>query len=323
MNFLKLLFAKLVVFSFNLLFKISNKFMKGRYLAKDHYYKMIFFQKLFKDYYVTITYDNPLSPDKQMKFRINLVDNSSQHYFNCQGQYEIKWIRLIHNLLPYYESFIDIGANFGIYAVTIAQAHPSKKIIAIEPLKRNSTILKENIKINNLPNCEIMEKAVSTKKGTLRFYINPIHDGGGSLIENEFYRTGNIVLNAKEYLEKHKGFNYYQEVESIGIDDIVTTDSIMKIDVEGTELDVLKSGNKTFKNGFCDIVVVEVLAGKTFYDVVKLMNKLNYECYNLGSKSPLKGTEKMDWFVFNLICVRKNCGRYKDIVNLITSNIDN
>lgn len=252
-----------------------------------------------------------------MNFRINLIDNSSQHYFNLKGRYEIEWISLIHKILPYYEYFIDIGANLGIYAVTISQVNPSKKVIAIEALKANYKILEENIRINNLSNCESMLKAVSNHKGTLRFYINPIHDGGGSLIESECYRTGNVVLNAEEYQKKHRGFRYYQEVESVSIDDLVSVESVMKIDVEGSELDVLKSGFKTFENGLCDVIVVEVLMEKTFYDVVELMNELNYDCYKLGRKLPLKGTEEMDWLVFNIICVRKECDRYQDIVNLI------
>jgi FkbM family methyltransferase len=319
-NSLKTLFAKIIIFFFNKLFAILNRVTKGKYHAKEHYYVMIFFRKLFKNFYVTMEYSNPLQPCGKMKFKINLVDNTSQHYFNSKGRYEIDWLSLIHKLLSYCECFIDIGANLGIYSVTIAQANPSKKVVAVEALKRNYEQLEENVRINTLSNCKYILRAVSNQKGPIKFYINPIHDGGGSLIESEFYRTGNIVLNVKEYLKTHKEFEYYEEVETVAIDDLVTLNSIMKIDVEGAELDVLKSGIKTFKKGLCDVIIVEVLKEKTFYDVVKLMNELNYECYKLGINKSLKGTEEMDWFVFNIICVRRKCDRYQDIVNMIISN---
>ncbi len=319
-NSLKILFAKIVIFFNNKLFVLLNRITNGKYHAKEHYYIMIFFRKFFENFYVTMKYNNPLQPCRKMKFRINLVDNTSQHYFNSKGRYEIEWLSLIHKLLSYCDCFIDIGANLGVYSVTIAQANPQKKVVAVEALKRNYEPLEENVRINTLSNCKCILKAVSNQKGTIKFYINPIHDGGGSLIESEFYRTGNVSLNVKEYRQRHKEFEHYEEVETTTIDDLVTLNSIIKIDVEGAEFDVLKSGVKTFKNGLCDIIIVEVLKEKTFYDVVKLMNELNYECYKLGVNKSLKGIEEMDWFVFNIICVRKKCDRYKDIVEMIISN---
>jgi FkbM family methyltransferase len=322
-NSLKILFAKIVIFFNNKLFVLLNRITKGRYHAKEHYYIMIFFRKFFEKFYVTMEYSNPIQPCRKMKFRINLVDNTSQHYFNSKGRYEIEWLSLIHKLLSYCDCFIDIGANLGVYSVTIAQVNPQKKVVAVEASKRNYELLKENVRINTLSNCKCILKAVSNQKGTIKFYINPIHDGGGSLIESEFYRTGNVSLNVKEYRQRHKEFEHYEEVETTAIDDLVTLNSIIKIDVEGAEFDVLKSGVKTFKKGLCDVIIVEVLKEKTFYDVVKLMNGLNYECYKLGINKSLEGTEEMDWFVFNIICIRKKCDRYKDIVEMIISNDQN
>lgn len=319
-NRLKILFAKIIIFLHNKLFVILNKITKDKYQAKEHYYIMIFFRKFFENFYVTMEYDNPLKPCIKMKFKINLVDNTSQHYFNSKGRYEIEWLSLIHRLLSYYDCFIDIGANLGIYSVSIAQANPSKKIIAVEALKRNYELLEENVRINALSNCECILKAASNKDGPIKFYINPIHDGGGSLIQKEFYRTGNVTLNVKEYQQKNTEFEYYQEVETVAIDDLIKVNSVIKIDVEGAEFDVLKSGIKTFKKGLCDVIIVEVLKDKTFYDVVKLMNELNYDCYKLGSDKSLKGTEEIDWFVFNILCVRRKCEKYKDIVKMIISN---
>lgn len=215
--------------------------------------------------------------------------------------------------MPMHNCFIDIGANLGIYTVTIAQANPSKKVIAIEPLKKNCEILMENVKLNNLSNCICLSKAVSTQKGPLKFYINPIHDGGGSLQEKDIYQTGNIKLEARKFLAKHPSFIYYQETETITIDDMVTDKTLMKIDVEGSELDVIKSAIQTFKTGLCDVFIVEVQRDN-FLNILNFMKDIGFDCYKLDKTMPLDGTERFDRFIFIIIVIRRGTNYINKIV---------
>lgn len=316
MNRMKYMFAKIVTFCFGGLFSLLNRLTKDKFYAKAHYYTMSFFKSIFKNYYLILNYSNPVAMEKQLKFKINLAGNTSQHYFAWGGRYEFEWINIIHKLMPSHDCFIDIGAHFGIYAVTIAQANPSKKVIAVEPLKRNYNLLEENVELNNLSNCTCLLKAASNKKGPLKFYVNPIHDGGGSLRESDIYRTGNIKLDAKKYRGKHPSFTYEQEVESIAVDDLVTNKAVMKIDVEGSELDVLKSATTTFNSGLCDVCVVEVQRDETFLDVLKFMNQLGYDCYEMGNKIPLDGTEKFNWFTLNILCIRRESDHIRQIMSV-------
>jgi len=277
---------------------------------------MCFFNSLFGNYYVITNYSNPLSSEKLLKFKINLSENTSQHYFAWKGRYEFEWVNIIHKLMPVHDCFIDIGANLGIYAVTIAQANPSKKVIAVEPLEKNYNILVENVRLNNLPNCTCLLKAVSSQKGCLKFYVNPVHDGGGSLLECDTYRTGNIRLDAKKYRQKHPSFAYYQDVESVAVDDLVTNKTIMKIDVEGSEFDVLKSATTTFGRGLCDAFIVEVPRNETCLDVVEFMNLMGFDCYRTDSEIPLNGTEQLDWAVANILCIKKESSKIRQILGV-------
>ncbi|HII74430.1 FkbM family methyltransferase [Sulfurisphaera tokodaii] len=83
--------------------------------------------------------------------------------------------------------------------------------------------LEKNIRVNNINNVKIVNKAVSSKRGRVKLY----------LADNPY--NSSIVFNS----------NRYVEVETITLDELLSPyDSIdlIKIDVEGAELDVIKSG---------------------------------------------------------------------------------
>ncbi|WP_229570376.1 FkbM family methyltransferase [Saccharolobus caldissimus] len=98
-----------------------------------------------------------------------------------------------------------------------------KKIIAVEPSPDNLQILEKNIHLNNINNVEIVNKAVSLKRGRVKLY----------LADNPY--NSSIVFES----------NRYVEVDAITLNELLlpyNTIDLIKIDVEGAELDVIKSG---------------------------------------------------------------------------------
>lgn len=69
------------------------------------------------------------------------------------------------------DSFIDIDSNIGLYAVTISQLFPHKKVIAVEPLNENFLTLNENIKLNSLSNIKAIKATVSNQEGGEHIFI--------------------------------------------------------------------------------------------------------------------------------------------------------
>ncbi len=61
------------------------------------------------------------------------------------------------------KTVLDVGAYFGETSV-LFHKWGAKKIIAVEPIKEHVEILKENIKLNNVP-AEILPRAVGDKNG--------------------------------------------------------------------------------------------------------------------------------------------------------------
>lgn len=304
-NGMKTWLARLGINTFLLSWKIAQVFSLRSMPAKSHYYIMRLFRLFFRTYYIWISYPNPLDSQKTLRLLANLCENSHQWYFRQRGAYDLMEIRLIAEGMQSADVFIDVGANVGIYATTIAQAFSDKNTLAIEPLEKNFHTLQTNIAANALINCHARQGAVSSADTPLRFYVNPIHDGGGSLVAPTVYRTGDVLLDAKSYQGKHPEFRAWEEVKTFSLDEVLSQKSVLKIDVEGTEVDVLQSGYETLEAGLVDLMVVEVFQ-ETVDEVVRLAGGLAFDSFLLPDYIPVAVGTRLPWFVRNIVCVRRN-----------------
>lgn len=137
----------------------------------------------------------------------------------------------------------DIGANVGMYTCFIASKLPPKQTIAFEPHPENARQLRVNLEMNNR-DATITQKALSDQSGTAELAVMSDDAGEG---EHSLAKDGD-----KETIE----------VESAVGDDLVKSEefpvpSILKIDVEGAELSVLKGLRETLKSE-CRLVYCEV-----------------------------------------------------------------
>lgn len=132
---------------------------------------------------------------------------------------------------------IDIGAHIGLFSVICSQLTKGEgKIICCEPTPGTFNLLQRTLKINNCRNVTPLQVAVSERLGSATFFIS---------IENEGNNSNSLV--GDHPLQQTTGY----EVTLETIDHIIETYSlspgIIKIDVEGAELDALKGGLKSFK----------------------------------------------------------------------------
>ena len=129
--------------------------------------------------------------------------------------------------------FLDIGANQGIYTL-IANKNPyCTKVIAFEPVSSTFSLLEQNVRIN-----DAVEKCIPVKKGlgehasSLTIRIPQNHSGAATTSAHlddtvKEYRKETIEIESSDYLN---------ELEIPDNDNI-----IVKIDVEGQEISVLKA----------------------------------------------------------------------------------
>lgn len=131
---------------------------------------------------------------------------------------------------------IDIGAHLGLFSSVSSQlAGPEGKIVCFEPTPATFEILEKTLKLNHCNNVTAVQAAVSDKDGKATFYVSRTAGcNSNSLVKN-----------------KLEGELQAYEVNLVTLDSIISKyflkPSLIKIDAEGAELDVLKGGVTTFK----------------------------------------------------------------------------
>jgi FkbM family methyltransferase len=132
---------------------------------------------------------------------------------------------------------VDIGAHIGLFSVYTSQLTGSNgRVICFEPTPGTFSILKRTLALNHCKNVTAVQAAVSSQDGDATFYVS---DMAGC-------NSNSLVKNKPE-----KEISGYA-VKLVTIDTIVSTyslkPSLVKIDAEGAELDVLKGGRQTFSS---------------------------------------------------------------------------
>ena len=183
--------------------------------------------------------------------------------------------------------FIDIGANFGWYTCLFSTlGGKNSNIFSVEPSPDNLFFLKENINKNKLKNISLIECAVGEKENLLPLYFaNPKNPGAHSLIKD----TPQQNLKT-EYLkvEVNTLDSLFGDLEII---------HLMKIDIEGFELNALKGGLKTLKKVQNLLIEFSPHLWKDSYNdaknFFKILNDIGFKPHILEFES-LKELNKID-----------------------------
>lgn len=281
---------------------------------RRHWIAMRLFRLFGRTFPVTLTDPNPLRADgRPLTFCFDLCQNH-ELYVRSRGRYEIEWVRLVAAGLDDAEQFVDVGANVGMYALTVAHAWPDRSVIAVEPLPENLDKLRRAIALNGLTNVTVVPGVVAAGSGRAPFHVNPLSDGGGSLVPFTRYQTGDVVRDAAAYRAAHPDFAATLDVETVTLESLITGRAVVKVDVEGAEEDVLRSGERALAKGLVDVIVVEVQTD-TFAPVVRYLDGLDFDCFLYGRRRPLRPDDggSLPYRVGNLLALRRNSGAHARI----------
>lgn len=134
--------------------------------------------------------------------------------------------------------FLDIGANFGLYACVLAKSGAVSRAIAFEPDRRNEAQLRANIARNGLDAIVAVEPvALGPQTGEARLAEGPASNRGASRLVDE---------------GESKGASYAVPVRRL--DDLVPLSGariLAKIDVEGREAGVLAGMERLLRENRC------------------------------------------------------------------------
>jgi FkbM family methyltransferase len=130
---------------------------------------------------------------------------------------------------------VDVGANIGASTIPLAAKHPQIRFHCYEPHPEIFDRLKNNIKLNNFNNVKLVNSAVSNStEKLLKFYAQKSADNMGK---------SSLKLNTD--IMDHDEI----KIPIVSIDETFADRSepvlLIKIDTQGTELEVLQSAKKT------------------------------------------------------------------------------
>lgn len=167
--------------------------------------------------------------------------------------------------------FIDIGANVGSYTI-LTGSEVGCYVLSIEPISRTFIHLKNNVSINNLEDkVRLYNVGIGAKKDVKYFTSN--------------LDTVNHVVDADDSDDLVR-------IEIEALDNLVklSTPTVIKIDVEGYELEVLRGMNETLRQGFLKAIIIEVNGNSLRYGFTDndIINHLREFGFNRMFYDPFK-----------------------------------
>lgn len=141
------------------------------------------------------------------------------------------------HLYPYIHSndgiFIDVGAHIGKYSIPAAK-NGNNTVISLEPDPYNFELLKKNIILNNCANIICLNKGAYTSSGEMAFFTTDSGEGMHSIYRQPESRH-EIAIEV-DTLD-----NIVQQLK------IEKPVKLIKIDVEGAEMDVLRGAENILR----------------------------------------------------------------------------
>jgi FkbM family methyltransferase len=150
------------------------------------------------------------------------------------------------------KAFVDVGANIGYYSLLASRLVGDKgRVISIEASPKIYSVLQDNVSLNSFAsNIEAHNLAIADKSKKTSVYLGP--DGNlGSTTTSE-------SLHDKF---PYRNYNLEAQVEAVTLDSLIETENIenlqlIKIDVEGTEREVIDGLVELIKNGPSDLEIL-------------------------------------------------------------------
>lgn len=229
--------------------------------------------------------------------------NESYRFIYFLGEYEANISRILTKLVEPGATCLDIGGNIGWYTTMFQKlVGKSGKVHSFEPVPPIFETLKQNVALNEFAeNVKINNLALGDEEGTVDLHIFPELPHGHASISTfdhkEFISYSSKIITLDSYLETN----------SVGNVDLV------KIDIEGAELMMLKGASKLFKQSKPPVFEIEMALatsrgfGYVPNDLIEyIRSQADYDFYAIDERYPR--LTKIDGFApddigANVLCV--------------------
>jgi FkbM family methyltransferase len=163
------------------------------------------------------------------QFRFQIGDPVGQAWYDCEHVWpELSWVAA--HLIQPGDVVVDCGAHHGLATLLFARkVGPDGTVIAIEANPRNATVLRRNLKLNDIENVQVIDAAAADKVGKLKIATH----SNSSIIARSSKSRQNVTT-----------------VSAVTLDSVILdiVPKFLKIDVEGAELLVLRGARRILAN---------------------------------------------------------------------------
>lgn len=190
------------------------------------------------------------------------------HLINIDGSYELDELDSLSRFLDLFPSSsgiaLDIGANLGNHSIRLFSKR-FERVICFEPNPKIFKLL--SINTEDIHNIEIRNFGLSNKSECVNFKLNKTNWGSSSIVNpsDEIKPADFITIDVKSLDE------VLTEVDS--------PISLIKIDVEGHEINVLNGALRTIRRDKPIIVFEENVETGSETEAIVLLKDLGYQFY--------------------------------------------
>lgn len=202
------------------------------------------------------------------------------HHFNPSSDSSHEIYQLLRSVIR--PVIFDVGAHHGETASVFSNLFPSADLYCFEPFEESFVELRKNS--SNYPTATLEQIGLSDSSGMHEFHSNA-NSATNSLLQLED-RAANIWANNSLVAIKKVDCNFLTLDKYIEDKNIKQID-LLKMDVQGAELRVLKGAKEAFKTNRIRNVYMEIIIGDTysrqekFSDYLNVLDSLGFRVHGL------------------------------------------
>jgi FkbM family methyltransferase len=204
------------------------------------------------------------------------------------GNYSPTELRLLDRLLSPEMVLADIGANQGEFTLFAAKRLSRGTVLAFEPMPAVYAHLGENIALNHLANVCAHNVGLADEPGVVEMYTADATDPARQSPFLELPNEGVATMFSEIHHGASVGSAKIEVFDEIFAQSGLQRLDVMKIDVEGAELAVLRGARRTITQ-YRPHIFMEVnrettqAAGYSPADLLDFLMELGYEVYRIKS----------------------------------------
>jgi len=222
---------------------------------------------------------------------VNMCETGTKYFWNMNdprtavtclaafGEYEPIETRILRKIARDSSVIVDIGANVGFYTVELAFSMPSNGILfSFEPVEHTNIQLRQNVELNGLENVQVFKLGLSNLES-----------------ETEIFLPNKSVSSAASLRNLHPQEVVFSEIiklktlDSVFESQHIDNCDLIKIDVEGGELQVIQGGKKLIEK-YKPTIFAELLrkwsSAFSYHpnEVMRLLSGIGYECFAVSKE---------------------------------------